>query len=252
MEARELGTSSRARTLRLRHGGLLLILLVLGMSACATTGVDAVRVVQCPPSIAAPSLEAGDMWSWTGANGETVHLLVLRKTDEGLVEALQAGVRVQYDNSHSMRKVYSEGVWLTEPTPEFPLIGKQTLVFPLHVGKTWTYQVLGHAYGRGDALTFQSTYAVVGCGTVKVPAGEFFAVAIEESQSIVGMQSWGKRTLWYAPDVKNFIKLTHGPASPSSYWASLDSELVYYAIVAPSQSPATAPGPATSGPAPPK
>jgi hypothetical protein len=73
--------------------------------------------------------------------------------------------------------------------------------------------------GRGGGiLTCQSTFTVVGCGTVKVPAGEFFAVAIEEDISIVGRATWGKRTWWYAPDVKFFIKLTHGAASHSSFF----------------------------------
>jgi hypothetical protein len=91
--------------------------------------------------------------------------------------------------------------------------------FPLWVGKKWTYNFsivtapfsgkMKKRGGLGGPREMESRVKVVAYEQVTVPAGTLWAFKIEEVRRPEG--SKGMRdyhfTLWYSPEVKNFIKI---------------------------------------------
>lgn len=249
--------SGRGSALRILCIGLLLVLL----GGCAG-GLGERTARPCPSPIPAPVLQAGDTWSWQDERGAKWYSRYVRQTDDGLLEKEPRPGEPQayYDHTHTLRKVFRDGQWITAATPEFPMLGKPQLDFPLLPGKSWSNQVpVRTPFGIG---TFYQTFTVLGCKEVTVPAGTFFAVVIEEDQKGIGELSrgGGLRTWWYAPDVRYFVKLAHGREDIPGFWRSARNwALVSYRLAGgavsqpggPSASPPTAKtSPTVLGPVP--
>lgn len=249
-----------ARVFPVRHVCVGLLVLVLG----GWHGSRAEGAVQsCPSPVPAPILQPGDTWQWEDEKGGNWTRRYVGQTDEGLFERQDRprGARFFYDHEHTLRKVYRDGIWITEANLDFPLIGKPVLVFPLQVGKSWSSQTFAREATGGSTWTYNQTFTVLGCEQVTVPAGTFSAVVIEEEQRIFGGRPGdGVRTWWYAPEVKYFVKLAHGRASHPGYWSAFrDWTLTSYRLASgpvsqPQAAPAappvssTPPSPAPPGP----
>jgi hypothetical protein len=222
---------------------LLGILPLLVLVGCAGTLSD--RAAQsCPASIPAPLLQIGDTWRWQDEKGEKRYRRYVRKTEDGLFEneSRTNAPKYFYDDAHTLRKIYDGGQWITSESVRFPHLGKPALDFPLQSGKSWSYMVNARSVD-GTLLTYRETYSVRGCEEIQVPAGTFFAVVIEEEQAIIGTADRGSRMWWYAPEVKYFIKLTHGHASHPGFWTRFrDWVLISYQVTPPKGGPA-APAP---------
>ena len=206
------------------------VFLAFIVTGCAAT-LDHRDAQSCPTSIPAPVLQAGESWTLQDARGSwTRHLT--RQSEDGLFEvAGELGTRFYYDHAHTLRKVIRKGESVTRASVDFPLIGKPMLDFPLQPGKSWSYMIDARSTG-GDLLVYRNTFTVVGCEQIRVPAGTFFAVAITEEQDSPGANARGSRTWWYAPEVKYFVKLTHGWATPG-FWDQSDAVLLAYQILPP-------------------
>jgi len=185
--------------------GALALLSALSLAACAggLTGFSA--QVACPPAIEAPTLYPGDTWAYRYNDGRRWRQTYDAVTEEGLLRGQGAYARATFyfDHTHTLRKVYLDGTWLTWETPDFPEIGKPALDFPLTVGKVWTSTWYQYAF---DQITQDSR--VAGCETVTVPAGTFLAVRLEVSRRNTRSTSaaFDPYTLWYAPAVKYWVK----------------------------------------------
>jgi hypothetical protein len=229
---------------------LIVVILLCPCLLAGCAGTMNERAAQsCPAEISAPTLDAGDTWRWRDDKGVNRYRRYALKTGEGLLEMEGAatGAKLFYDNTHTLRKVYRDGQWVTGESVDFPDLGKIALDFPLRPGKSWTHTAHARSSGGGLILTYRSTYTVRGCEQARVPAGSFQAVVIEEEQSIVGETVYGSRTWWYAPDVKFFVKLTHGHASHPGFWTSQsDWTLTSYQIA-----PTVSTTPKAGSPAPP-
>ncbi len=191
-----------------------LIFLVIGLVGGCAAWLGQPAHHSCPAAIPAPVLDVGDTWNYQDASGRAVSLHYIRRID-GLLEREERpnGVRLFYDNTHTLRRVLQNAVWIEKATADFPDIGRPELVFPLQVGRTWADQFRAKESTTGQLLLYHRRFQVTGCAEVTVPAGSFFTVLIQETQSV---DAWsGTRTIWYAPAVKNVIKVAH---HPSEFW----------------------------------
>ena len=211
-------------------------LLALVTGGCAGGLAGSTAQVQCPSPIETPVLHAGDTWTYRNEDGRRWRQTYDKVTEDGLVRGRgpKANVEYYYDHTHTLRKVWSKGQWVTAPTPDFWDIGKPILQFPLTPGSGWVYTTpASDDYG----MTFVRRHTVVGCEQVTVPAGTFVAVRIDVSQiqsnrPANAAMDW---SLWYAPAVKSFVKRTGGRAT---FWTPMPGfELESYTIDA--QKPAT-------------
>jgi hypothetical protein len=226
---------------------------VCGFLAFIVTGcaaaLDHRDAQSCPTSIPAPVLRAGESWTLQYARGPWTRRLT-SQSEDGLFEvAGEQGTRFYYDHAHTLRKVIRKGESVTRASVDFPLIGKPMLDFPLQPGKSWSYMIDTRSTG-GDLLGYRITFSAGGCERVGVPAGTFLAVAITEEQEVLGANARGSRTWWYAPEVKYFVKLTHGWATHPSFWNQSDAVLLAYQILPPVDAAASASPPPTSALAP--
>jgi len=222
---------------------------VCGFLAFIVTGcaaaLDHRDAQSCPTSIPAPVLQAGESWTLQYARGPWTRHLTSQSEDDLFEVAGEQGTRFYYDHAHTLRKVIRKGESVTRASVDFPLIGKPMLDFPLQPGKSWSYMIDARSTG-GNLLGYRITFSVGGCERVRVPAGTFLAVAITEEQEVLGANTRGSRTWWYAPEVKYFVKLTHGRATHPSFWNRSDAVLLAYQILPPVAAAASAPPPTSA------
>jgi hypothetical protein len=209
-------------------GGATAGLMALILAGCAGGLTGSAAQVPCPAMIEAPVLYPGDTWTVRSEDGRRNRRTYGAERD-GLLSLRYSNSDADYyfDHTHTLRKVWSKGQWVTAPTPTFWDIGKPTLVFPLTPGEGWVSTVpAGDDYG----MTFLRRHTVVGCEQVTVPAGTFVAVRIDVSQvqSTRPANAAMEWTLWYAPAVKYFVKRASGPAT---FWTPVPGyELESYKI----------------------
>lgn len=238
----------------LRH--LWVGLLAFFLVGCAA-GIGERASQPCPSSVPAPILQVGDTWHMQDDKGRQLYRRYVRQTDDGLFEREDRprGARLFYDQAHTLRKVFRDGLWTTQPNIDYPDIGQSQLEFPLQPGKTWSRLLLARGVHGGSIFTYSERFTVLGCEQVAVPAGTFLAVVIEQEQGIAGQPTLGSgfRTWWYAPDVKYFVKLAHGRASHPDYWRAFqDWVLTSYQLgsgdVSQPRAPSTPPPAPTTSP----
>lgn len=206
---------------------LLLAFGAFSVSGCALGLTGWSAQVPCPTTIETPVLYAGDTWTFRNNDGQRWRQTYDAATDDGLLRGRGPGQNVEYyyDHAHTLRKVHTDGIWLTWDTPEFPEIGKQELDFPLTVGKIWTTTWYRYAFAP---ITQDSR--VAGCEAVTVPAGTFVAVRIEVSRRDTqsATAAFRRYTLWYAPAVKYWVKGTGGSATLADPF--VDFEIEFFTI----------------------
>jgi hypothetical protein len=189
------------------------VLVAIVATGCAGGLGGSTARVPCPPTLEAPVLYPGDTWVLRYEDGKRTQWKYLAVQDGLLRTPLgRDNVEYYYDHTHTLRKVYSKGRWVTAPTPEFWNIGKPALEFPLTPGQGWVYTVPA---SDDYSMTFIRRHTVVGCEQVTVPAGTFVAVRIDVSQIQANRpanaaMAW---SLWYAPTVKYFVKRVGGSAT---------------------------------------
>ncbi len=87
--------------------------------------------------------------------------------------------------------------------------------FPLWIGKTWSYEGASLLIGQSDATSKASRVpvrtecSVSAFNQVTVAAGTFGAFEGQCSCALIANQDrdCGERTIWYAPDVKNIVRM---------------------------------------------
>lgn len=191
----------------------LLLATILAVGCAGSLGGSSAQV-PCPSSIEAPVLYPGDSWTYRTEDGRRWRWAYTNVNADGLLRGpgFKAGAEYYYDHTHTLRKVWSQGQWVTAPTPDFWNIGKPNLQFPLTPGSGWVYTTPA----RDDyGMTFLRRHSVVGCEEVTVPAGTFLAVRITVSQiqhnrPANAAMDW---SVWYAPAVKAIVKQASGHAT---------------------------------------
>lgn len=109
--------------------------------------------------------------------------------------------------------------------------------FPLEPGKTWQAKASGENASAGKRWRYTIEGKVEGWDKIKVPAGEFDALKVvvvayyqgEETGSRGGSGQL-RETLWFAPEVNNFVKLDYHDTDWNGSTYNRDSwELTAYA-----------------------
>lgn len=200
-------TTSRRRA---ALGGATAVLLAIVASGCAGGLGGSTAQVPCPSAIEAPVLYPRDTWFYRNEDGQRWMQTYGLATEEGLLRGRgsRRGAEYYYDHTHTLRKVFNQGTWLTQETPDFPEIGQAELVFPLVPGKTWSVTMRDRLHG----LVVLGHIRVAGCEQVTVPAGTFLAIRLDLTASVPGVPgAYQDVTYWYAPAVKNRVKQSVAP-----------------------------------------
>jgi hypothetical protein len=168
------------------------------------------------PLAEAPVFHPGEEWRWTGGGVTRVVGVEggLHVTEDG------EGRRRTYDPTWTLVKAVNKaGVVVADPQ-----VGRRVLAFPLGVGKEWTWRGTFPGVGGQPPRPYVDRYRVTGYERVQVPAGSFMAFVIEHVQEVPAQggapAAEARRTLWYSPDVKVFIKV----ASPTPGWGGGELE----------------------------
>jgi hypothetical protein len=209
------------------------------------TGADA--AVDCGAPVPAPQHQVGEKWTWQDERGGTLSEEVLADGDLTQMK-LQTGAVAFHDKDLIVRfvKLPSGEIVRTQTIEPAilglrainPTVGHKTLDFPLQVGKKewgYSYTAVAARGGRGNLAPFWVTFKVVACEDVSTPAGTFPAFKVEVSESYNDRATTatspaygGVYHLWFAPQVKNYVKRHY---EPDPYWIGFgfrDFELVKY------------------------
>jgi len=232
-------------------------LLLLSGAALLTTAAAK------PDAVPAPSFKVGDSWVYEqshqqgtqGFNQQRLDIAIQRTGSETVVLGLKPdGVPMPFE----------EHVVGTDLSQRRIVDGKEEqtvrpLNFPMTVGETWTVDFNDPTRrGQQASAHIHRTYKVIGWSDVVVPAGTFHAIEVESSgvdQAVIDVpnvalggaaaspegataistsQRGGRRLLttqfhsemYYAPEVKNFVKSVEEQYNTDGVLVSRDTRLL--------------------------
>ncbi|MET0265850.1 MAG: hypothetical protein ABW202_09555 [Duganella sp.] len=225
----------------------------LGLSCLLSTA--AALAADPPPSANAPKPAIGDHWTyqyidaWKGVKGNVSDLEV-SAIDE-------AGVHIDI-----RRQGKTELIGKQRFSPDMNPIERGSLhfapsfaryAFPLTPGKEWSSEALADNTKLGKQWRYAIKGKVVDWEKVRVPAGEFNALKVVIEAEYRGKDSGPAsgngtlvETVWFAPEINNFVKLDYRDTDWQGRSANRDSwELVSYghkpAVPTPPVAPAAPP-----------
>jgi hypothetical protein len=197
--------------------------------------------MDCGEPVPAPKYQAGERWTWRDEKGREGMSVVLQVEGDMTQIRLLTGDVASYDKDWIIQKVVrttgevvtTQGAGATVTAR----VGQKTLDFPLQVGKQWEISAYAQARsGLGTMERFYERYKVVACEEVATPAGKLPAMKVEVERGMTGTQPRAKSGapptgvyyLWYAPQVKNIVRLQY---VPSQWWSGghyLNTELIKF------------------------
>jgi hypothetical protein len=102
--------------------------------------------------------------------------------------------------------------------------------FPLTPGKEWSAEATGDNQKLGKQLRYTIKGKVLDWEKIKVPAGEFDAIKVVVDARYRGETAGGKddtgqltETVWFVPEINNFVKLDYLEADAQGRIANRDS-----------------------------
>jgi len=189
--------------------------------------------------IAAPVVVVGDSWTfqytdvWKNEPGSLRRVEVTAINDYG-IEADYKGVDTGEVFAHQRfsREMNPFDRGSKHFAPAFA-----RYAFPLEAGKTWSSEAIADNPTTGKHFRYQIEGKALGWEKIKVQAGEFDAMKIEiiayyQNDEIVRNRGSAKstETIWYAPAVKNYVKLEYQDTDRNGRVANRDMwELTAYA-----------------------
>lgn len=175
----------------------LVVILVMMLGTGVVQDVTSVSAQQVT-SIDAPVWSLGDHWTWQRGKDQVSNTVV----------GTSSGYAVRYESGAD--------VSMNHYNPDFssPDVHFLQYQFPLTIGKTWSYMVSGTYNGR--AYTWRIERKVEAMESVTVPAGTFDSVRISGHHCNTSDGYCGDFVVWYAPKVRNAVKITWKVAS--RYW----------------------------------
>lgn len=216
----------------------MLRLIVLFAALLPTASVFAQPVA----SVEKPELKVGDRWVFravdlwknqltskveyrvTGANGDNIE-----------IERTRIDVATGSSVGRSAKRKVDRSTW-TFINPMMTEGRYVAFAFPLEVGKTWEFEYSTKT-ANGDSVTEKRTAKVESWEDVVVPAGQFKALKVVHSGNYTRSTATGSwsgavsEVLWYAPNVKRFIKREYRDTTGSGQtWDHVRDELIEYEV----------------------
>jgi hypothetical protein len=179
-------------------------------------GAPVLAATDCGAAVPAPKHQAGEKWTWRDEQGKEWTDFVLAEGD--LTQMKWPNGDVAYHDKDLVTRMVSRpnGQVITKQgAGVYTAVGVKTIDFPLQVGKDWAYYSIGPAVrgGRGNLTSYWYTYKVVACDEISTPAGKFPAFKVEVTETYgdraltnTNVPTHGVYHLWYAPQVKNYVK----------------------------------------------
>ena len=182
--------------------------MIFGIAGCACLATPALS-----QTVERPDLQVGDRWSWQHTNGMANEEDWTRIEDVVSVSDKEIRTRV--------RKKGTPGNVIATYTPELNPVDTgmeryapdlTRFAFPLQPGKKWSGEFDKMLFTNGKHGKFFAKAEVTGPEKVTVPAGEFTSYKIKITYDATAtdenaMEGKTIETVWYAPDVKNFVRL---------------------------------------------
>jgi hypothetical protein len=157
----------------------------------------------CGEPLSAPTYQVGDKWTWRNDKGVTWSNSVVQVEGNVTQIGWPNGEIAFLDKDWIVRQVKpKDGEPVAQQGAKYTTIGQKTLDFPLQIGKTWEYTFVSQtSTGLGNVT---NAYKVAACEEVPTPAGKFQAFRLEGYTK--GPRATGNFNLWYAPQVKQYVK----------------------------------------------
>ena len=218
------------------HNGMSTIALgIMSISVVLVMVVPISYAAQCDFPVQIPKYELGETWIFQNAKHQRRMVSVVGF--EGALVAMRhgeppgppTGDTWHFDADHILLKIQkTDGITLGKPARRYQTRGVHESDFPLYLGRTWQYKDVATAERR--LTTFLHSYRVLGCEQVTTPAGTFSAARIAYTQTNRKHNTWGERTLWYAPSVHYQIRARTVAESQRGFWSAavVDEELIEY------------------------
>jgi hypothetical protein len=195
---------------------------------------------QIPPAgmtaqVGAPDIRTGDEWKYSFHDGFT---RIPRGMPEYRVTAIEGNtvtVQLRHEGHETMQRYNRDWSWLERPLtnlqnfrydPPYP-----ALPFPLEAGKTWQASVNATDPATGRVNRVRIDGRVLGWDRVKVPAGEFDALAVQRTVYAGNPEPFLSEERiteidWYAPGAGGIVKHssrsghldTRGSCPPCNQW----------------------------------
>jgi len=169
-----------------------------------------------------PEYNAGDRWNYT--NG--LFREIIKTTTDEILSKSNFSPHYQdcvnfIDREGTLLKVNDKTGRIIE---NYPGIGLRVLAFPLTIGKEWDQKITLLTQKSAKKRDFLFHFKITAYERVKVKAGSFMAFKINwKSESLT--TSWkGDLDMWWAPEVKNYIKRKVKKGSQRNY------ELISYKL----------------------
>jgi hypothetical protein len=177
---------------------IALVALIVNIAFITPVAVAQQIAIAEPPAgakvVSAPNVKPGSYWVLVNQDADI--RVELTKVRDGVFITKFGKDERKYTNEWNALDGpgAKTGTWVTY-NPNLT-----TLSFPLYEGKKWTQTVRWSSGSFSDS--FVATGEVKGWERIKVPAGEFEALRVEN------MNGPNSSTCWYAPEAERFVKCT--------------------------------------------
>jgi len=219
----------------------------LGSSTVGARGPVVERAAGFTLPLARPGLRIGQRWVWSahevGANASDDTTVIERVVtevsgDRALLRQVALHPVTRRPSGAAQMRVVKRSVWHLEPNTRSS--GDiEALVFPLAVGKTWSYEYWLGGRERTGATAYRYRAHVDGVETIDTPAGRFETLRVThegrwsrpvmEQGRPVERSGDVRTTYWYAPAVGTWVRLELDLRAPDgSRDLGIVQELVEY------------------------
>lgn len=176
---------------------LFLFIVILVLGACSVTQPTVSRPIDKETTFTAtaPKYNVGDEWTFKHVQRGSYTLKVIAIEKNNIVTTQSdRGFREYRDANFTINKV--EGDVSGQTTT-----GSRLLDFPLFVGKSWKYPIQDRNFSGETAVR------IIGYEKITTPAGSYDAFKLEGKWFVHPSFRGGTIQYWYAPSVKQIIKL---------------------------------------------
>jgi hypothetical protein len=211
------------------------------LAAALAAACIAAPLAALAQSAAAPSLAAGQSWTYRTVNDyNRLPLGEVTSQVTGTADGIRVVVRD--GSAEQSARLARPGALAEGPLNDrargtlSPAL--DVMPFPLEPGKRWSQTVQRRDTATGDLRDVHVDGRVIGWETVRVPAGEFRALRVERRMRLGDWdqfrgETWRAETEWFVPEVGAPVKLTvfeEYPERRFSMWSFMPGERLTYEL----------------------